>query len=120
MSVPKGFKILKFFSFFRNILADKVTRLTALTVIQSGLLTVAVKALGFTRELLMAFYFGVSETIDNYVLVLLALTFFVVPISGSFSTLITPRYIQFDDKGELHGAASLFQKTCGLGPGKPY
>lgn len=111
MSVPKDLKIKNLFSFFKSILADKVTRSTALTVIQSGLLTVAVKAIGFTRELLMAFYFGVSETIDNYVLVLLALTFFVAPVSGSFSTLITPRYIQFDEKGELDGAASLFQKT---------
>ena len=108
MSVPKKFKILRF---CRSMLTDKATRMTALTVVLSGLLTVAVKALGFARELLMAFYFGVSETIDNYVLVILAVTFVVAPVSGSFSTLITPRYIQFNDKKRLYGAASLFQKT---------
>lgn len=104
-------KKFKIFRFCRSMLTDKSIRATALTVIISGLITVAVKALGFARELLLAFYFGVSETIDNYVLVILAVTFVVAPVSGSCSTLITPRYIQFNDKNLLYDAASLFQKT---------
>ena len=75
------------------------------------MITIIVKAIGFTRELLIAFYFGVSQTIDNYVLFILAITFFIVPVSGSFSTLLTPRYIQFDDNNQLCCASSLFKKT---------
>ena len=111
MSVPKQLKKLQLCNFFGRILNDKSTRMASLEIIKSGLITLIVKALGFTRELLIAFYFGVSETIDNYVLLILALTFFVAPVSGSFGTLLTPRYIQFDDDSRLYSAASLFKKT---------
>lgn len=111
MRIPKQFKKLKLFIFFGRILNDQSTRFASFAIIKSGLITLIVKALGFTRELLIAFYFGVSETIDSYLLLILALTFFVAPVSGSFGTLLTPRYIQFDDDSRLYSAASLFKKT---------
>ena len=110
MIVPKQFKKIELCDFLRHTFNDKLTRSASLAIIQSGLITLIVKALGFTRELL-AFYFGVSQTIDNYVLFILAITFFIVPVSGSFSTLLTPRYIQFDDNNQLNIAASLFKNT---------
>lgn len=111
MIVPKQLNKSRIIHFFRRMLAGKSTRLATLAIIQSGLITLIVKALGFVREMLIAFYFGVSETIDNYVLLILALTFFVAPVSGSFGTLLTPRYIQFLDNKQLSFAASLFKKT---------
>ena len=111
MILPKQLKKIELFNFFGRVFTDKSTRIASLAIVQSGLITIIVKALGFVRELLIAFYFGVSQTIDSYVLFILAITFFIVPVSGSFSTLLTPRYIQFDDKNQLYNAASLFKKT---------
>ena len=111
MIVPEHLKKSRIIHFFKHIFNDKSTRLATLAIIQSGLITVVVKALGFAREMLIAFYFGISETIDTYVLLILALTFFVAPVSGSFGTLLTPRYIQFLDNKQLDFAASLFKKT---------
>ena len=55
MSVPKQLKKLQLCNFFGRILNDKSTRMASVEIIKSGLITLIVKALGFTRELLIAF-----------------------------------------------------------------
>lgn len=107
----KDFEISQIRSYLKSIFTASSISITVKTVILSGILSAGVKAIAFSRELVVAFYFGVSETIDNYVMVILTVTFFVGPISGSLSTLITPRYIQFIDKRQISKAASLLKKS---------
>lgn len=48
-----------------------------------------VRIVGFLKEALLAAIFGISAIIDTYVLMLIVATYFVNPIAGSISTLLT-------------------------------
>ena len=61
-----------------------------LVIIASGALTLFVKSVGFLKETSIAYHFGLSQELDDYIYVMLWSLFFVTPVAGSISTLLTP------------------------------
>ena len=61
-----------------------------LIIIASGTLTLFVKSIGFLKETSIAYHFGLSQELDDYIYVMLWSLFFVTPVAGSISTLLTP------------------------------
>ena len=59
-------------------------------IIASGALTLFVKSIGFLKETSIAYHFGLSQELDHYIYVMLWSLFFVTPVAGSISTLLTP------------------------------
>ena len=53
-------------------------------------IAVAVKSFGFLKELTVAYYFGLSEELDAYLFLMVWVLFFITPVAGSFSTILTP------------------------------
>ena len=84
-----------------------------IAILTSGALTLLVKIFGLFKEITLAYYFGVSQEIDFYVLALLMVTFFVGPIAGSFSILLVQKFIAAKEKSLLL-AAALYQETIKL------
>lgn len=81
------------------------------TIVFSGFLGVCLKAIGFLKEVLLANYFGVSTLVDYYVLAMMAATFFVGPVAGTFGTLFTQKYVTLAQRS-VALASKLYFRVC--------
>lgn len=63
-------------------------------ILLAGTLSVIVRIFGFIKESTIAYYFGISNYVDFYVLAMIYVTFFVQPIGGAVATLLTQKYIE--------------------------
>ena len=78
-----------------SLLSNNQTSKTALKHIAiGGFLSIIVRLCGFIKESTVAYFFGISEYVDFYVLGLVFVSFFVQPVGGALATLLTQKYIQ--------------------------
>ena len=84
-------------------------------ILLAGTLSVIVRIFGFIKESTIAYYFGTSEYVDFYVLALIFVTFFVQPIGGAISTLLTQKYIEIVKVYSSKVAGHIYIKSLLLG-----
>jgi len=84
-------------------------------ILLAGILSIAVRLVGFIKESTIAYYFGVSENVDFYVLAFVFATFFVQPIGGAIATLLTQKYIEVLNFYSSEEARQLYLKCLTLG-----
>jgi putative peptidoglycan lipid II flippase len=78
-------------------------------------MTGAAKLAATAKELIVAGYFGVSETVDAFLIAFLLPMFAINVLAGSFSSALMPTYIRTrDDKG-MEAAQKLFSSIMTLG-----
>ena len=71
------------------------TKTTIKVILVGGFLSVIVRIIGFVKESAVAYFFGVSEFVDFYVLGMLFVLFFVQPVGGALATLLTQKFIEY-------------------------
>jgi len=96
--------------FFSSHYADKSSRAAIKAIIISAFLSIIIRGFGFLKESMIAYYFGVSEYIDFYVLTLIFVTFFASPIGGSLATLLTQKFIEIKLRISKNASADIFIK----------
>ena len=84
-------------------------------ILLAGTLSIVVRIFGFVKESTIAYYFGVSESVDFYVLALVFVTFFVQPIGGAIATLLTQKYIEISNFYSSEVARYIYLKCLILG-----
>lgn len=84
-------------------------------ILLAGILSIVVRIFGFIKESTIAYYFGVSESVDFYVLALVFVTFFVQPIGGAIATLLTQKYIEISNFYSSEVAKYIYLKCLILG-----
>ena len=63
---------------------------TFVSIIVSTVLILLVKFVGFIKESILAYNFGTSKELDLYLMMMLLSFFFVTPVAGALSTMLTP------------------------------
>lgn len=91
----------------QKIVADSSGKEALVAILISGTLAIGIKIAGLIKEITIANYFGVSASVDFYVLALLVATFFVGPVSGTFGTLLTQKFVELKEKA-VENPASLY------------
>ena len=84
-------------------------------ILLAGTISVIVRIFGFIKESTIAYYFGTSEYVDFYVLALIFVMFFVQPIGGAVSTLLTQKYIEIVKVYSSKVAGHIYLKSLMLG-----
>lgn len=84
-------------------------------ILLAGTLSVIVRLFGFIKESTIAYYFGISQYVDFYVLTMVFVTFFVQPIGGAISTLLTQKYIEISNFYSSNDAGHIYFKCLILG-----
>ena len=83
--------------------------------------TLAVQALAFGRQLLIANYFGLGRDFDAYVMVYTIATMLVFGFGAIFDSIAVPHLVRTRDKGgpqvALELARSIFRLSVWLGAG---
>jgi putative peptidoglycan lipid II flippase len=82
-----------------------------------GGLTVLVKIVTVSKELLVAWQFGTGEVLDAFFMALVVPAFLINTIAGSFNAALVPTYIQVLEREGKHAAQQLFANAMVLGLG---
>jgi putative peptidoglycan lipid II flippase len=104
-SLPKGKKINNIWNKFINGSVNRQIFGAALTV---GIFTALVKGTAISKELVVAWKFGLSDEIDAYLIAFLVPSFIVSVIAGSFHSAFIPTYIKVREKEGKKAAQNLF------------
>lgn len=104
-----------FDSFISFLGGNKTGKNAIKAIIVAGVLSVIARLLGFIKESTIAYYFGVSVSVDFYVLALVFFSFFVQPIGGAIATLLTQKYIEISNLHSSEVARNIYFKCLMLG-----
>ena len=90
---------------------EQVSHITKFLKVAFGTFVVAlsVKAAGFSKDLTIAYFFGASKNLDNFLLLFLAVTFFVTPVAGAASTALTPLLTEIKFEKGWNGATNFLR-----------
>ena len=73
-----------------------------------GMLTLAVKAVAFVKDLLVANQFGVSREVDAYVASFVVPQVVIYVVAGAFQSSLVPAYIEVREREGIDAARALF------------
>ena len=93
------------------LVQNKTNNMAIKAILTSALLSIFIRAIGFFKESVIAYYFGISQYVDFYVLALTYSVFFVHPIGGALSTLLTQKYIEMSEKVSKSISADMYIKS---------
>lgn len=99
------------------LVQNKTNKLALKAIITSAILSIIIRTIGFFKESAIAYYFGVSQYVDFYLLALIYAIFFVHPIGGALSTLLTQKYIEMSEKVSKLASANIYIKSQIFGIG---
>lgn len=74
-------------------------------IVFSFALAVMLKLIGLTKEMVLAYHFGVGKILDFYVFSLLCILFFVNPIAGNIGLILTEKFIANTKFGLIYSSA---------------
>jgi putative peptidoglycan lipid II flippase len=80
-----------------------------------ALSTILVKAGGVVKELIVAWRFGTRDDLDAFLIALVIPSFLLTVVSGSFSVVLMPHYIEVRESQGDRAAQKLFSSAMGLG-----
>lgn len=98
----------KIMFFWINLTNGSINRKIFGAAVTVGLLTGIVKILATVKELVVAWKFGVGDTIDAFLIALLVPAFILNLVSGSFSAALIPTYLRVLEKEGIKAAQKLF------------
>ncbi|MEZ4855951.1 MAG: lipid II flippase MurJ [Gelidibacter sp.] len=88
-----------------------INNATIRNIIIVGIITLLVKGLGFTKEIIIADNFGLSELLDTFYIAVLIPSFMSNVFLGGFKSVFIPNYVIELNTGKNIGS---FQSTCFL------
>ena len=93
------------------LVQNKTNNIAIKAILTSAILSIFIRTIGYFKESVIAYYLGISQYVDFYVLALIYATFFVHPIGGALSTLLTQKYIEISGKISKSASANIYIKS---------
>ncbi|MDM9381272.1 lipid II flippase MurJ [Chlorogloeopsis sp. ULAP01] len=93
---------------WRNLSGGSINRQILGAAITVGLGTALIKIVAVFKELIVAWKFGIGDTLDAFLIAMLVPDFIIIVVAGSFHAALIPTYIQVREQEGINAAQKLF------------
>lgn len=83
-------------------------------IVLIGISTLCIKLVGFGRDMLTAYYFGVSSQLDTFIIAFIFISFFTNIIASSINSAVIPTYVDLRKKQNANTAQIQLNNTTVL------
>lgn len=108
----KNWQTEKVLNAWNKLTSGSINRQIFAAAVTVALGTALVKVVALVKELVVAWKFGIGDTLDAFLIALLVPSFLINVIAGSFNSALIPTYIQVREQEGKNAAQKLFSGTA--------